>query len=36
MTAKRKRHAPEFKARVALAACRGDKTLSQLAQASMR
>ncbi len=28
---KRKRHAPEFKAQVALEAYRGDKTINQLA-----
>lgn len=27
---KRKKHSPEFKARIALEACKGDKTLSQL------
>ena len=27
----RKRHAPEFKAKLPLAACKGDKTVSQLA-----
>lgn len=31
LTAKRKRHAPEFKAQVALEAYKSDKTLSQLA-----
>jgi transposase len=32
MTRKRRNHSPEFKAKVALAAARGDKTLSELAQ----
>jgi transposase len=32
MTKKRRNHSPEFKAKVALAAARGDKTLSELAQ----
>ena len=31
MTAKRKRHKPEFKAQVALEAYKGDKTINQLA-----
>jgi transposase-like protein len=31
MTATRKQHSPQFKARVALEAIRGEKTLSQLA-----
>ena len=31
MTAKRKRHAPQFKAKVALEAYKGDKTTNQLA-----
>ena len=31
MATKRKRHAPEFKAQVALEACKGDKTTNQLA-----
>ena len=31
MAAKRKRHKPEFKAKVALEAYKGDKTISQLA-----
>ncbi|WP_028862043.1 IS3 family transposase, partial [Psychromonas aquimarina] len=32
MTRKRRNHSPEFKAKVALAAAKGDKTLSELAQ----
>ena len=31
MTAKRKRHKPDFKAKVALEAFKGDKTINQLA-----
>ena len=31
MSKKRKNHSPQFKAKVALAAARGDKTLSELA-----
>lgn len=31
MSKKRKRHSPSFKAKVALAAIRGDKTISELA-----
>ena len=32
MTRKRRNHSPEFKAKVALAAARGDKTVAELAQ----
>ena len=32
MTRKRRNHSPEFKAKVALAAAKGDKTISELAQ----
>jgi len=32
MTRKHKNHSPEFKAKVALAAAKGDKTISELAQ----
>jgi transposase-like protein len=32
MTRKRRNHSPEFKAKVALAAAKGDKTLAELAQ----
>ena len=32
MTRKRRNHSPEFKAKVALAAAKGDKTVSELAQ----
>ena len=32
MTSKRRNHSPEFKAKFALAAAKGDKTLSELAQ----
>ena len=32
MTRKRRNHSPEFKAKVALAAAKGNKTLSELAQ----
>ena len=30
---KRRRHSPDFKARVALEACRGDRTVNQIASA---
>ena len=33
---KRKQHAPEFKAKVALAAIKGEKTLADLAQRLQR
>ena len=32
MTRKRRNHSPEFKAKVALAAAKGDKTVAELAQ----
>lgn len=32
MTRKRRNHSPEFKAKVALDAARGDKTVAELAQ----
>lgn len=32
MTRKRRNHSPEFKAKVALAAAKGDKTITELAQ----